>query len=372
MFLFGLLLGFPLVAQLIHKRSRVAWLSPVLLCYAAGICWANFSSNANATAIAEEVSHISILLSLPLLLAGTDLQAFLKQAKGILAAFFLCVLSGLLITLVAGFLFRDQLSDIWIYCGMLVGVYTGGTPNMNLVGLALQAPGEAFIYLNGADIITGGLFLFFLLSVGSSLYGTFLRKKESPTTSSQVFVQQEGMQLSMPAILSALGFAVLIACLSAGITFLITDSLEAIGLLLLLLTSLSIGASFLPGIRKQRNFSRLGDYFLLVFSVAIGSLANFSNFESEALPVVLLTAFVLLSAAFLHILLCRFSGIDRDTAMITATAAFYGPPFVPQVADVIQNRGMILPGVICGLAGYAIGNYLGIGMGHFIQILIGQ
>jgi uncharacterized membrane protein len=363
-----LLFGYPLASYLIQKRSGISWLSPVLQCYAVGILWANLPFLGSAAPLAEPISHGSIVLGLPLLLFVTDLRAFLRQATPTLIAFGLCVISGVVITVLVAYLWQNNLDQVWIYGGMLVGVYTGGTPNMNLIGIALEAPGEAFVYLNGADIITGGIFLLILLSVGKTVYGRFLR---SPEISNQAGpTNHKNQAWGWPPIgqlFQALGTSITVAILAAAITYLLTGGIDEVALLLLLLTTLSLMVSFSPRVRSWQASYPLGEYLLLVFSVAIGTMADFSALQQEALGVLGLTAIILFSAAVLHLLLCRLLRIDRDTAMITATAAFYGPPFVPQVASALQNPRLIFPGVICGLAGFAVGNYLGIGVGKFLQ-----
>jgi uncharacterized membrane protein len=37
------------------------------------------------------------------------------------------------------------------------------------------------------------------------------------------------------------------------------------------------------------------------------------------------------------------------------------------VAGALKNDEIILPGILCGILGYAIGNYLGIGLGNFLS-----
>ena len=72
----------------------------------------------------------------------------------------------------------------------------------------------------------------------------------------------------------------------------------------------------------------------------------------------------------LHLLFCYLLRIDRDTSLITAVAAIYGPAFIGQIASVIKNRKMLLSGISTGLIGYAIGNFLGLGMNHLLQMLL--
>ncbi|MCB0703871.1 MAG: DUF819 family protein [Saprospiraceae bacterium] len=364
-----ILAGFPALSYLIQKRSGYSWLSPVLLCYATGILLANVKWFEVGHAVVESARDASILLGIPLLLIGTDFPAFQKQAKNLLLAFGLCVLSGIVLTIGVGYFFKDIIEQIWIYSGMLIGVYTGGIPNMNLIGLALKAPDAAFIYLNGADIVIGGFFLLLLLSIGKQVYGYFLKAPILFSAAAAENLQEAGIWPGWRSFFQNFGLSILITSAAVGITLLLSGSLEQVALLLLLLTTISLALSFIPKIRFMPGSFSIGEYFLLVFSVAIGLLADFSQIETKGLPVFLFTACVLFLAAGLHVLLCRLFRIDRDTAMITATAAFYGPPFVPQIASTLQNPGLIFPGILCGLCGFAIGNYLGISLGSFLAYL---
>ena len=46
--------------------------------------------------------------------------------------------------------------------------------------------------------------------------------------------------------------------------------------------------------------------------------------------------------------------------MITSTAGVFGAPFKCQVAYAINNKQMIVTGMITGIVGLAIGNFYGI------------
>ena len=73
-------------------------------------------------------------------------------------------------------------------------------------------------------------------------------------------------------------------------------------------------------------------------------------------------------SVILHLLLARIARIDADTAIITSTAGIYGPAFIVPTANALNNRQVVLPGLICGILGYAVGNYLGIG----VALLLGM
>ena len=87
----------------------------------------------------------------------------------------------------------------------------------------------------------------------------------------------------------------------------------------------------------------------------------------------LFTACSWIVALSLHLLLCRVFNIDRDTMMITQTAGFYGPPFIGQIAAVIQNRALIFSGIMTGLVGLSVANFIGVDISKLLKFwLTGQ
>ena len=72
-------------------------------------------------------------------------------------------------------------------------------------------------------------------------------------------------------------------------------------------------------------------------------------------------------ALLVHGILSRIFRVDVDNFLIISVALSMSPPFVPVVASSLRNREIILPGLIIGLIGYAVGNYIGVLMGYLIQ-----
>jgi uncharacterized membrane protein len=318
--------------------------------------------------ISKVFSEVTILLAIPLLLYATDIRAWLKYARSTVLSFGLCVLSGILSSIMIALFFKGQLGENWILSGMLVGVYTGGTPNMNAIGLALGAKNETIVLMNAADVVCGGIYLLFLTSVAYPVFSKFLPafKKTKPEDNEKETPFKT--KITGKGIFEALFLTILIAGVSLGICK-IFAWLDNIAILLLLLTSFSILASFSPKVRAISGTFEMGEYLLLMFCVAIGMEANFSHLIAEGSLYIGFTALVLTITVILHLLMARLFKIDADTLMITSTAALYGPVFIGQIAGVIKNRALIFSGMVTGLVGYAIGNYLGIAVAYFVKWL---
>ncbi|MCB0580065.1 MAG: DUF819 family protein [Phaeodactylibacter sp.] len=356
---------FPFVSRRLHHRKALpSWLSPVVLCYALGIILSNFSVFPLDDKLSTALTEATIVLAIPLLLYGTNLQQWAGHARSTLLSFGLCVLAGLSATTAAAFVYAHRIGDAWRLAGMLVGIYTGGTPNMQAIGLALGASQESIILLNAADVLIGGVYLLFLTSVAPKVYGLFLPRfreagtedaqpPEDTTTSQRINYRDSGKALLLT--LAIIGAAL-------GLARMFFGGLGNIAFIMLMLTTLSIAASFSPRVRRWESTFETGEYFLLMFCVALGMLADFSEILAEGPDVIAFSVFAFMGTVLLHLLACALLRIDRDTVLFTSVAALYGPAFIGQIASITGNRRLVFSGIAAGLLGYAIGNYLGIGL----------
>ena len=376
-----LLLGFPILSLIYQRKSRLGkWLSPIVLCYLVGMMIGNLTTFPIDEAVAGNTVDISITLAIPLLLFSTRLKEIFKHAQGAMRSFLLCIIAGVISCCLATFYFSNQVEESWKVGGMLAGIYTGGTPNMQAIGLALSAPKEFIILLNAADILTGGVYLILLTSFLPALLAKILKPfvGHSSETTDLSGDKAEDLPNMFEAKASlvwkewglAFGLSVLILAFSAGITILLFGDMKQVGFLILLLTSLAIAATLIPYVQKWNYTYELGEYFLLVFCVALGLQANFATMAAEGNVIIAFVASAMVGTILIHLLLAYIFKVDRDTFLITSTAALYGPAFIGQIASVINNRQLVFAGIALGLLGYAIGNYLGIGLAKFLEWIL--
>lgn len=168
-------------------------------------------------------------------------------------------------------------------------------------------------------------------------------------------------------ILKALGVALVIFAISAGISLLVPSSYQMM-VVILLITTLGLGASLIPAVNRIENSFQLGMYFILIFSFVVSSMADLGKMLSvEYLNVTMMVAFVVLGSLILHLILSAIFRVNVDDFLITTTALVYSPPFVPVVAGALKNKEIIITGLTVGIVGYAIGNYIGIALGQFLS-----
>ena len=362
----------PLIILIFNQNKMIRFLSPVVTCYIVGIVLGNLPDYQLDVALANHMAQASVPLAIPILLFSTQIIRWLRLAKTTIISFGLIVVSVLITTLAITLLFKDHLPNYWQLAGMMVGVYTGGTPNMSAIGMAVGVNQEAFVLINAADIVVSAAYLLFILSIGFRLMGMVLPefKKTGDINQEEIIFTWDKLNYTRRSINGFLvllisGFCVAIAVLLSKAIF----GKDVIAFIMLILTALGVLFSFNDKIRELRGSYEIGQYLLLVFCVAIGSLANIQEITNSSLIYIFYCAGIMFSAVILHMFFCYIFKIDRDTAVITSVAGIFGPPFVAPMASALKNPEVLVSGLTSGLIGYAIGNYLGIAMAYFIKAL---
>ena len=72
-----------------------------------------------------------------------------------------------------------------------------------------------------------------------------------------------------------------------------------------------------------------------------------------------MVGFILVFSIFLHLMLAKLFRVEGDLFTVSHIALLFSPPFVPPVAAAMNNRRVLVNGIIIGLIGYACGTYLG-------------
>ncbi|MGM0555282.1 MAG: DUF819 family protein [Myxococcota bacterium] len=387
-----LYLAFPVAAIYLARRYRVfEWLSPVLLCYLVGMLIANLSGLAVDEGTARAATDASIPLAIPLLLFSSDFFGWLEHGKAAVKSFAIAVGAVFIASTIGALVFAGYTDEFWKVAGMLVGVYTGGTPNMLSIGLALDVADETFILINAADVVFGGIYLLVLLSVAKPILSRFTPEfepaegeKEPGKNDDKAPARERARGMVIGFFVSA-GILVVSAGLSmalggdllggvghivdgdvvGGLTVIFSGELD-VALVILGITTGGIAFSFVPRVHELPGTYELGNYFILVFCVAMGTLTDFEKLFEAGGIYLAYVGLVMAIAIIIHFGAGILFKIDCDTLIITSVAAVYGPPFVAPIAEAIDNRYVILSGLTTGLIGYALGNYLGIAFAHLL------
>lgn len=338
---------------------------------------ADVSANSLA-AVQNNVMTFVILLAIPLLLFSLDIKKWLKLAGEAMLSLFLGVISLVAAIFIGYYFFGDKVDESSKISGMLVGVYTGGTPNLAAIGTALGVSANNFLLTHTYDMIIGAFLLLFFVSHAQRVFNFFLpsfKTKHAALVAETEEVQSEDIdsfvgilsKYGLLEILKGFGLASLIVAVSGAIGMLVHEKNQDVTVILSI-TTIGLLLSNWKVVNRIGNTFQLGIYFIIVFSLIVASMGDLSKvFHIEYIYLFSYVLIVVIGAIAIHVFLSFIFRVDTDTTIITMTALTYSPPFVPVVAGALKNKHVIISGITLGIIGYAIGNYLGLAITYFLE-----
>jgi uncharacterized membrane protein len=365
------------ILYLCHRFPLLNKLGAIFIAYIIGVIIGNIGILPEESSKVQDLTTmLTIPLAIPLLLFSTNIKEWGKLAKVTFLSFLFGVIA-VVITVIAGFfIFKSHgLVDTWKISGMLIGVYTGGTPNLAALKLMLDVDTETYLLTHTYDMAVSVVYLAFLMTIGQRFFHSFLRpfghKDDKAKTnefegSSESYKGMLSRKVFLP-LLSAIGIAVLIFAIGGGLSMLVEENQQMI-VVILTITTLSIFASLIKYVNAIRKTFEAGMYLILIFSIVVASMADISRFSEISVGLLGFISLAVFGSLFIHMIISKIFKIDADTMMITSTSLICSPLFVPVIAAAIGNKRVIVSGLTVGIIGYAIGNYLGLIVAEFLKV----
>lgn len=364
------------ILHLCHRFPFVNKLGAVFIAYMVGLVLGNTGIlPGEAKEVQDLLTTLTIPLSIPLLLFSANIKRWRMMAGKALLALVIGLFSVVIVVVAGFFLFKGRgMADLWKVAGMLVGVYSGGTPNLASLKVMLGVDSDIYILTHTYDMVISTLFLFFLITVGKRFFLLFLspyrdrgesEERDSYGNGNDPFWGIFRRKVFIP-LLKAYGLALAIFAVAGAISLLFSKEQQVV-VVILTITTLSITASTFKRINSIEKTYESGIYLILIFSIVVASMADISKFAGLTPGLFGYITLAVFGSLILQVGIGRFFGIDADTTIITSTALICSPPFVPVVAASIGNRKVIVTGITVGIIGYAVGNYLGFLIAETLQ-----
>ena len=366
---------------IIECFKRLKWMKKVgtvVAAYAVGIIFAltgfvHFEAGTEAALafgkLQSTIMSVAVPLAIPLMLFNCDFKLWTKALPktiwslvGGLTAVIVAVISGY-------FIFRTpDIPQFNKVAAMMTGIYTGGTMNFNALGASLGVDKTLMAIVLAFEMVLTTPYIFFIIGGGYKVFRKILpyeditrkgRKDEEVETKDVENYAGMFDRKNIGGMLAGLGLSVLFLAIGAGLALLLTGTLNEL-VVILTITTLSIIASFFKKVRELPKTFELGMFFILIFSVIVASLFDIHSVNGGSLMIGGFVAWVMIIAAGLHLLFCRIAHVSGDLFCVSQIALLCSPPFVPPVVGAMQNKKVLISGIVIGLVGYAIGTYLGV------------
>lgn len=310
-------------------------------------------------------------LAIAWLLLSVDLRALKQVGPRMLAAFGLACVGTILGAFLGAVAFSHELGvNTWKMAGVFTGTYTGGSLNFVAVGKGVGLPDSVWAGTTAADALTGGIWM-----AANLILPLWLVRFYPPVPKEALELGDEAANngghphpFFDPASVSALDLGVLLA---VGLSLLVAADLTSRLIpqvpSILWLTTYALIVGHTPLFRKAEGALQLGTVLLHLFFVVIGIWSQVGQIIAVGVVVFYYTATVIGSHGLVLYGVGRLLGLDLGTLSVASQAAVGGPSTALAVAVGRDWPGLVLPGIIVGLVGYAVGNYLGFGVAYLVH-----
>ena len=314
------------------------------------------------------------------ILFTVNLSDVREAGRPMLVAFALASLGTILGVVVASlaldpFLDRILEGQSWKLAGPYTGTYIGGSLNFFALwsGLEIGEP-DLFAAANAVDNVT--LFPLYALwmLIPTLLAGRYVVAKRWAVhfddDAEEVAVSKKP-RLDPLQVATLFFLAVGVMAVSGWLKTAVVDRFFPAVPTILIVTTLALLLGQLRPVRRLQGAWEIGDLAFYVFFAAVGALINF--YQAVVLSPVLFLYVIVIIALHMVVLygVGRLLRMDVGVLTIASVATKAGPPLVVPVAEAKGWRHLVLPGIIVGMLGYAIGNYVGYAVAQAVRLMVG-
>ncbi|WP_396592013.1 DUF819 domain-containing protein [Allomuricauda sp. R78024] len=299
-------------------------------------------------------------ISIFFLLLGANLRSIKKAGAPMIGLFLIGSLATVLGILVSWHLVSPQNvlgDDGRILAGMLTGTYTGGSVNFNAVALAydFQERGTLYAGAIAVDNVITAIWVIVTIAFPVLLRRFFKDKKISASSTENDKTENDGIDLQSMGWLLFIGLAAFL------VSELVAEVLPKIPSIITLST-LGIILAQTSFVSKLKGGHTLGLYLVYLFLAVIGAYCEISSviaLKEVGLTLLLFTSIAVFIHGCIIILLGAFTFRDWDMISIASQANIGGGTSAIALAETFNRKELILPAILVGTLGNALGTYLG-------------
>jgi uncharacterized membrane protein len=321
-------------------------------------------------------------LAIAWLLLAVHIGDLRKAGPRMIAAFGIAVLGTIVGVAVSTGVFARVFGDeTWRLAGAFTGTYTGGSLNFVAVGRALKIPSDLFAGATAADNLTTGIWMAACLILPLWLARAYPFPipglADGPVVDRGVGEEAPPVPTSVadgahpffsPASISALDMARLLA---VGLLLLVASRVAARLVPqvpdVLWLTSFALLLAHVGPFSRMEGAMQLGNYTLHLFFAVIGIYSRIGEILAVGVSVFFFTMLTVGIHGLIVFGLGRLAKIDLGSLAVASQAAVGGPTSALAVAISREWPALVVPGIVVGLLGYAVGNYLGFGVAWLLK-----
>jgi uncharacterized membrane protein len=261
--------------------------------------------------------------------------------------------------------------------GMFAGTYTGGSVNFNAVALEYEVVRDGVLYGGAvvADNIVTALWIGATLAIPRLFSESWLRAAGQTAAASTTGSNAARPSAAAPIIdlaaetetLDPRKLALVLALGSGGLILSqqISAGFATVGITvpsILVITTVALVLAQVPGVSRIPGTRMLGMYAVYIFLAVIGAFCDLraiGELGTKGLVILAFALVVVLVHGALLFGVARIFRMDLSAAAVASQANVGGSTSALALAKSLGREDLLLPGILLGALGNAIGTFLG-------------
>lgn len=306
-----------------------------------------------------------VSVGIALILMSVDVRSILKAGPRMLAAFGIGAVGTAIGAVAGGLLLANQIGpETWKLSGQFTGTYTGGGMNFAALGKALGTSSDLFTAAIAADVIVTAIWMAACLAVpvllgrpgrtseSGEIHGVSAGTDQTETLEHALHNSGRPVPLTDAAALVtiAVGSVWFAGWLGSLFSFLPE---------VLWLTTIVLLLAQVPAVKNLSGGAMWGNYLMLLFLASNGAQSVIINIINYGPAIFYFAAGTVIVHGIFIFGIGRLCRIDLPTLAVASQANVGGAASAMAMASARGYTDRLLPGIIAGLLGYAVGNYTG-------------
>ena len=340
-----------------QKTSGVVWIIVLATLFS------NIKILPFASPVYDFVGGYLVTLSIPLLLFKANIRQIFSESGPVMLAFAIASL-GVALGALLGYFVLDLGDAGAKIAGTYTGAWIGGAVNFVAVSKAVDLSSADSAIALSASSVTSVIALMILVTAPSIvLLRKFIPSKIIDDVKSEPIIASSDtpkLAFRLPHVAGAIAASFAICAIATLIAR--QFGWDRYNILIVTIIAVAVANLFPRQMQKLEGDVELGILAMYIFFAVIGATTNAMSFVKAA-PILLAYGLIIMTVHFIVVLLgARLFKLDLAQAITGSAAAFVGAGVTAAITTANGWRSLITPGILCGVFGYVIATFIGVGL----------
>lgn len=354
------------------ERTAIGrYVSSTVWVIVAALVLANIGVIPHGAPVYDMATNILVPLGIPLLLLKADIRTILREGGRTVIAFGFGTV-GTLLGLAVALRFVDLGTAMPKLAGMFAATYIGGSMNLVAVAQSTKLDNPTLLSASfAADNVVSALYLVILgAAVAAPPIIRFFKRRSVAATPDSAGPDRGQPAPDRKPVLDMLHITGGLALSAAicGVSVVISRLAHIENYTILIITALTVAiANLAPkALSRLSGEAMIGLLFFQLFFFAIGAAADVGVLANSAMTLLWFAAIIVTVHLLVIALSGRLFGLSAEEIAIGSNAAVLGPTTAAAMAAAQGWDELVTPGVLTGILGYVIANFIGTGLFFFL------